>query len=1179
MHGNRDRLIADLANQLLASTETGDMTRLLDPAVFSLADELAGTLADDSADAAAPDVLQARALLVAVHWARYQFLPEGEDQEDLNACLRMSAMLLLVAPQLVPEPIRAYLAGPDESLGHSTASVGNRGVGLYLEYRRTGGAEFLQNAINCLHEAANATPAGDPDRPGVLSNLGSALRSRFERTGQQGDLDQAITYQREALDASPVGNADRPIYLSNMGNALASRFECTGRQADLDQAIAYQREAAETTPLGHPDRPRYLSSLGANMGMRFERTGQQSDLDQAITYQREAAESNPVGHPERAAYLSNLGNALRIRFERTGQQSDLNQAIAAGREVIEATPISHPSRPGRLTNLGNAAQARFRHNGQQADLDQAISIRREAAGITPLGHPDRPRHLSNFASTLYDRFERTGQQADLDQAIAHLLEAASTTPRDHPARPGYLSNLGGIFQARFRRTGQQADLDQAISICREAVETSPNGHPRRAGYLSNLGNALQDRFERTGQQADLGQAITYFREAAGTIPSGHPERAIYLSNLGNALLVRFARTAQQADLDQGIATVRESIDATPVDHPNRPRRLSNLGNALATRFDRTGQRADLNEALEVLREGTGVPTASPGSRIAAARRWGKCAMLAGRPETAVEGYTAAIGLLPLAAWHGLDQPTREHHLKEWAGLASDAAAAAVVAGQPARAVELLEAGRSVLWTQARHLREDLSVLQERAPDLAAALERARTILDTSPDATHGLDTADAVQVQAAEQQMLDDRRQAARDWDAAVGEIRCIAGFEHFLLAVPFTDLRAAATNGPVVIVNISGHGSHALIVTAPSGPEHRPAVVVVDLPEASTSTVIDQGNTLLTILNRASDPESGWRTRENDRRAVFEILSWSWHSICEPVLTTLGYTRTPQGKIEDMPRIWWCPTGPATMLPLHAAGRHPRTLAQHTAIGEAVAVANTVAGRVISSYAQTLTALAQARSRPAVRQVRQLAVGMAKPPSYVPGAHSLPAVSAEFRVVASYLPEPEHATHLLGPAATQQGVLEALPTHSWLHLSCHGFQHPVDASLSAFLLHDQPLTLADLAALNLHDTELAYLAACQTATGDTQLLDEALHLAGALQLAGYRHVLATLWSISDTDAPAMADVIYAHLLHTDPGHPNPTDLPQADRTPYALNHAVSRLRRAHPGEPLLWAPYIHYGP
>ena len=100
-------------------------------------------------------------------------------------------------------------------------------------------------------------------------------------------------------------------------------------------------------------------------------------------------------------------------------------------------------------------------------------------------------------------------------------------------------------------------------------------------------------------------------------------------------------------------------------------------------------------------------TASPGHRLAAARQWGRYAVMAGDWSTAAGGYSAAVELLPLVAWHGLDQATREHHLRESAGLAGEAATAAVLAGDPSRAVELLEAGRAMLWTQALHLRQDL----------------------------------------------------------------------------------------------------------------------------------------------------------------------------------------------------------------------------------------------------------------------------------------------------------------------------------------------------------------------------------------------------------------------------------------------------------------------------------------
>ena len=1106
--GNRDRLIKDLAERVRAVQDHGDLTGVLDTAVPGLARELAETIPGNLA----PEAVQALNVLLGVHWLRYKFLPGDQRQEDLRGCLKCSAALLAAAPRLVPEPVRAHLADRHTPADLTAAEATDRGAVLFGNYRRTGNIQLLGAAISHFSEAVATAPAENPDRPGALSALGVALRARFERTGQLADLDQAVTAAREAVDATPADDPSRAMYQANLGNALHTRFDRTGQLADLDQAVTRLSAAVEATPADHPERPGILSNLGITLHTRFDRTGQLADLDQAITELSAAVEATLADPPSRAMYLANLASALRARFGRTGQLADLDQAITVAREAVEATPADHPHRPGMLSNFGNA---------------------------------------------LWTRFERAGQLADLNQAVTADREAVEATSADHPDRVKWLSNLGVKLRARFERTGQPADLDQAVTAGQEAVDGVPAGHPSRAMYLSNLSIALWTRFGHTGEQADLDQAITTGQDAVDATPADHPDRARWLSNLGTELQSRYRRTGQLADLDRAIVVLSEAVSATPADHPDRALWLPNLGNALLAR----GRQADLDQALELCREGAELVTAAPVRRVVAARGWGQCALLAGNFESALKGYATAIELLPLGAWHGLDQATREHHLHEYAGLASDAAAAAVAAGQLARAVELLEAGRSMLWAQALHLRQDLAPLQDRVPGLAMVLERSREALNRS-----------FTGVADDEQQRLEERRKAARDWDAALDEIRRIEGFEHFLRPVPFTELRAAAAEGPVVLVNISRMGSHALVVNPKGGRHPSSEVLAVDLPAAPLETVADQASILLGALHRSADPAADWGTKEADRHAVFNVLAWSWQAITQPVLNALGHTHTPQGRIEDWPRVWWCPTGPATVLPLHAAGRHPRTTANYAAMGEAAARTDTVAGRVISSYTPTLGSLTKAGNRSTPGRVRQLAVGVPGVPGYAPGASSLPGVPAELRVVADYLPAPERATHLLGPAATKRAVLEALPGHSWLHLSCHGFQHPADSSLSAFLLHDEPLTLADLAALDLAEIDLAYLSACHTAAGDLRLLDEALHLAGALQLVGYRHVLATLWSISDAAAPAMADIIYAHLL-------DPAERPQAARAPYALHHAVTRLRQACPDEPLLWAPYIHLGP
>src|SRR5262249_4448051 len=160
-------------------------------------------------------------------------------------------------------------------------------------------------------------------------------------------------------------------------------------------------------------------------------------------------------------------------------------------------------------------------------------------------------------------------------------------------------------------------------------------------------------------------------------------------------------------------------------------------------------------------------------------------------------------------------------------------------------------------------------------------------------------------------------------------------------------------------------------IITPSTGLDLNRAVAIVDLPAAPMDAVIDQANVLLGALATAEDPETGWQAKEAGRHAVFDVLAWCWEAITEPVLAVLGRTQTPGGKIKEWPRVWWSPTGPATVLPLHASGHHPRTITQYKTMGEAAVLAESVAGRVISSYTPTLTALTRARARPGHNRVR----------------------------------------------------------------------------------------------------------------------------------------------------------------------------------------------------------------
>jgi hypothetical protein len=112
MPGHRDQLIDELSERMQAFAKSGDSTGVLDAAVPGLARDHAETLWSTSYVDITPDVARALTALVTVHWIRSQLLPDGQDHDDLLACRKWSGPLLAVAPDLVPEPVRAYLGRP-----------------------------------------------------------------------------------------------------------------------------------------------------------------------------------------------------------------------------------------------------------------------------------------------------------------------------------------------------------------------------------------------------------------------------------------------------------------------------------------------------------------------------------------------------------------------------------------------------------------------------------------------------------------------------------------------------------------------------------------------------------------------------------------------------------------------------------------------------------------------------------------------------------------------------------------------------------------------------------------------------------------------------------------------------------------------------------------------------------
>ena len=1041
---------------------------------------------------------------------------------DLNRAVDVTETAVAITPLGHPDRAR-YLN-----------NLGNR---LGTRFIRTGAIDDLNRAVDAIDTAVAAIPPDHPDRAGRLSNLGFWLGRRFERMGIMDDLNRAVAVTIMAVAAIPSNHQDRAKFLDNLGNRLGTRFERVGDIDDLNRAVAVTDIAVAATPPDHPDRAGRLDSLGMWLCRRFERLGAINDLNRAVDVANVAVTATPRDCVDRAGRLNNLGVYLGRRFERTGVMDDLNRAIDIADMAVAATPSGHQDRAKHLNNLGNRLGRRFERMGVMNDLDRAVDVADMAVATTPPNHPDRARHMNNLGIWLGRRFERKGAIDDLNRAVDVIDIAVAVTPPDHPDRTSRLNNLGVYLGTRFERIGAIDDLNRAVNVTDMAVAAISLDHPDRADCLNNLGIWLGKRFERNGIIDDLNRSVDVTNMAVVATPPDHPDRPRRWSNLGLRLGTRFKRIGALEDLNRAIDAADIAVAAIPPDHPDRATCLSNLGIWLGTRFERTGAINDLNRAVDVtnmavaatppdhpdragylsnlgdrllqtgldverslssFKEGWNCRAGRPSIRLNLARKAAALLMSQSDWKESSSLLREAVKLLPIVSPRSLENTDKQHILGEFSGLASMAAATALNAGREARhALELLELGRGVIAGLLLDLRTDISKLKEQHPKLAQNFEYLRDELDSSGRENGLLVPSNSAPSWRPQAKRRDEVDQELQD---IIAEIRTKPGFQGFLLPPTSDELMAAAENGPIVVLNVNSYRCDAFLV------EHH-QIRVLQLPDLQLDDVTKKvQHPYFPSLSPAF------------YRSTTLVLRWLWDIAARPILEALGFTHPPAD--DNWPHVWWIVTGQLSHLPFHAAGYHFQ------------GSTDTVLDRVISSYSTSIKALIHGRRHVPEKSAESasdhaLLVAMRE----TPGNSVLPFAEKEVQILRDFCLS--LGLKVAEPPRRRKDVLDQLPTSKIFHFAGHGKSDDRDPSQSCLLLEDwkeTPLTVGDLRDTRFRERSpfLGYLSACSTGANKVEkLVDEGIHLVSACQLAGFRHVVGTLWEVSDEHCVDVARDFY----------------------------------------------------
>jgi CHAT domain-containing protein len=387
------------------------------------------------------------------------------------------------------------------------------------------------------------------------------------------------------------------------------------------------------------------------------------------------------------------------------------------------------------------------------------------------------------------------------------------------------------------------------------------------------------------------------------------------------------------------------------------------------------------------------------------------------------------------------------------------------------------------------------------------------------------------------------------------------------------SDLREAAVDGPIVVINVSTLRCDAIVVR---DAEPR-AIPLPELTYADARSTAIRYHECLLATHSASDAffdaheaamDGGvgaterfleasallLNARRDEDRILIDTSQWLWQAVVQPVKRHLALAPIDSACPS---RLWWCPTGPLVGLPLHAAGTAPGPSAE------------SVLDWAVSSYTPTISALLSAR-RSAARQPSTVEPGtfLLLSLSATPGERPLPHVVAEADSILSRL-QSHQVTTLDNENATRQRVRHGLTAHRSVHLGCHAEQDLTDPSNGALVLHDGRLTVLDLGRSHF-DGDFAYLSACKTATGGLALAEESVSMAAALHFAGFHRVIATLWSVEDAIAARVAELVYGQMA--DAGR---FDTGSAAR---ALHRALVIVRAENSDRPSRWSPFVHLG-
>jgi tetratricopeptide (TPR) repeat protein/CHAT domain-containing protein len=408
------------------------------------------------------------------------------------------------AEQLYQQALPIWLASVGETHPDVAICLHNLGL-LYYKMGRYAEAEPLYKqalSINVAHVVSD--PA---DLANSLNSLALLYKAKGDYQQAEALYQQILTLQREILgnDHSAVG-----LTLNN----LASLYQDIGNYLQAE-AFYQQARAILSATLGenHP----LTSQCINNQASLYMMMGDYTQAERLYS-QRYTTTSDTFGedHPIVAQIAINLGSLYYQMGDYAQAEVFYRRGLAALRRTLGNT---HPAVATALHNLGSFYRSIGDYTQSESLCQEALAIRRLLLGNA---HPEVAQSLSTLA-LLSSNMGNYPQAEEFYQQALEILRVS--LGENHPDVANALGNLGTCYAEQDNYTQAGALYQRALDIRRLSLGEKHRDVGNSLANLALLSSFLKDY---TLAESYYQQTLDIWRTSLG---ENHPDVATVLSNL------------------------------------------------------------------------------------------------------------------------------------------------------------------------------------------------------------------------------------------------------------------------------------------------------------------------------------------------------------------------------------------------------------------------------------------------------------------------------------------------------------------------------------------------------------------------------------------------------------------------------------------------------------------------